>query len=117
MQCWSVQASTSVQQCPCQTFQVRSQNGNLQISTSKHMFSLKKRLVSLPPISPGHETFSGRCLHSMEYKDADAFKEKRVIVVGIGNSGGDIASEISRHAKKVARMREALLFARKEGKM
>lgn len=52
----------------------------------------------------------------MEYKDADAFKEKRVIVVGIGNSGGDIASEISRHATKVARMREALLFARKEGK-
>lgn len=72
--------------------------------------------MSLPPISPGHETFSGRCLHSMEYKDADAFKEKRVIVVGIGNSGGDIASEISRHATKVDRMREALLFARKEGK-
>lgn len=39
----------------------------------------------------------------MEYKDADAFKEKRVIVVGIGNSGGDIASEISRHAAKVGK--------------
>lgn len=79
-------------------------------------FLYKKGLVSLPPISPGHETFSGRCLHSMEYKDADAFKEKRVIVVGIGNSGGDIASEISRHATKVARMREAV-FARERGKM
>ncbi|CAI5640022.1 dimethylaniline monooxygenase [N-oxide-forming] 5 isoform X1 [Oreochromis niloticus] len=48
----------------------------------------------------GHETFSGRCLHSWEYKDADAFTGKRVVVVGIGNSGGDIAVEISRSAEK-----------------
>lgn len=52
-------------------------------------------------MSPGHETFSGRCLHSWEYKDADACRGKRVVVVGIGNSGGDIAVEISRSADKV----------------
>lgn len=45
--------------------------------------------------------FSGRCLHSWEYKDADAYRGKRVLVVGIGNSGGDIAVEISRSAEKV----------------
>ncbi|KAM3620617.1 uncharacterized protein V6R79_025956 [Siganus canaliculatus] len=49
---------------------------------------------------PGHETFTGRCSHSWEYKDADAFKGKRVVVIGIGNSGGDIAAEISRSAEK-----------------
>ncbi|XP_018525670.1 flavin-containing monooxygenase 5 [Lates calcarifer] len=49
---------------------------------------------------PGYETFSGRCFHSWEYKDADACQGKRVVVVGIGNSGGDIAVEISRSAKK-----------------
>ncbi|XP_029002027.1 dimethylaniline monooxygenase [N-oxide-forming] 2-like isoform X2 [Betta splendens] len=49
---------------------------------------------------PGYETFSGRCFHSWEYKDADACKGKRVVVVGIGNSGGDIAVEISRSAEK-----------------
>ncbi|XP_041861865.1 si:dkey-239i20.4 [Melanotaenia boesemani] len=48
----------------------------------------------------GHETFSGRFLHSWEYKDADASRGKRVVVVGIGNSGGDIAVEISRSAEK-----------------
>ncbi|KAM6963225.1 flavin-containing monooxygenase 5-like [Aplochiton taeniatus] len=57
------------------------------------------------PVSPlgeftGHETFTGRCYHSWEYKDADAFRGKRVLVVGIGNSGGDIAVEISRSAEK-----------------
>ncbi|XP_038162848.1 dimethylaniline monooxygenase [N-oxide-forming] 2-like isoform X2 [Cyprinodon tularosa] len=48
----------------------------------------------------GHETFFGRLLHSWEYKDADSFKGKRVVVVGIGNSGGDVAVEISRSAEK-----------------
>lgn len=52
-------------------------------------------------ISPGYEMFSGRCFHSWEYKDADACRGKRVLVVGIGNSGGDIAVEISRSAEKV----------------
>jgi len=51
--------------------------------------------------SPGNETFSGRCLHSQEYKNADAYRGKRAVVVGIGNSGGDIAVEISRSAEKV----------------
>ncbi|XP_039985728.1 flavin-containing monooxygenase 5-like isoform X2 [Xiphias gladius] len=49
---------------------------------------------------PGYETFSGRCFHSWEYKDADACRGQRVVVVGIGNSGGDIAVEISRSAEK-----------------
>lgn len=49
---------------------------------------------------PGHDTFTGTCIHSRDYKDGTAFTGKRVVVVGIGNSGGDIASEISRHATK-----------------
>ncbi|XP_054458146.1 dimethylaniline monooxygenase [N-oxide-forming] 2-like [Anoplopoma fimbria] len=49
---------------------------------------------------PGNETFPGRCLHSWEYRDADDCRGKRVVVVGIGNSGGDIAVEISRSAEK-----------------
>ncbi|KAK2835804.1 hypothetical protein Q5P01_016288 [Channa striata] len=48
----------------------------------------------------GYETFSGRYFHSWEYKDADACRGKRVVVVGIGSSGGDIATEISRTAEK-----------------
>lgn len=58
--------------------------------------------------APGHDTFTGTCIHSRDYKDGNAFTGKRVVVVGIGNSGGDIASEISRHAAKVS-MREKIL--------
>uniref|UniRef100_A0A8B9QVX3 Flavin-containing monooxygenase n=1 Tax=Anas platyrhynchos TaxID=8839 RepID=A0A8B9QVX3_ANAPL len=51
---------------------------------------------------PGIEThFKGRYLHSQQYKDAEAFRGKRVLVVGIGNTGGDIAVELSHVAAKV----------------
>ncbi|MCI4389336.1 hypothetical protein PGIGA_G00096790 [Pangasianodon gigas] len=49
---------------------------------------------------PGIDTFPGKCCHSWEYKDPHSFHGKRVVVIGIGNSGGDIAVEISRVAER-----------------
>uniref|UniRef100_UPI00398F4D23 flavin-containing monooxygenase 5-like isoform X2 n=1 Tax=Pristiophorus japonicus TaxID=55135 RepID=UPI00398F4D23 len=50
---------------------------------------------------PGIEKFEGQYMHSKEYKDPVRFEGKRVIVIGIGNSGSDLAVEISRLAKQV----------------
>ncbi|KAE8611386.1 hypothetical protein XENTR_v10012432 [Xenopus tropicalis] len=50
---------------------------------------------------PGIETFKGQYMHSRDYKGPEDFKNKRVLVIGIGNSGGDIAVELSRIAKQV----------------
>ncbi|XP_075843576.1 dimethylaniline monooxygenase [N-oxide-forming] 4-like [Microtus pennsylvanicus] len=50
---------------------------------------------------PGIHTFKGQILHSQEYKIPDAFQGKRIVVVGLGNSGGDIAVELSRIAAQV----------------
>lgn len=50
---------------------------------------------------PGIQKFKGRYLHSRDYKNAEDFKGQRVIVIGIGNSGGDIAVELSRTASQV----------------
>ncbi|XP_010218215.1 PREDICTED: dimethylaniline monooxygenase [N-oxide-forming] 5-like, partial [Tinamus guttatus] len=47
------------------------------------------------------EKFKGRYLHSRDYKHPQAFADKRVIVIGIGNSGSDLAVEISHTAKQV----------------
>ncbi|KAK3516611.1 hypothetical protein QTP70_021936, partial [Hemibagrus guttatus] len=46
------------------------------------------------------DTFPGKCSYTWEYKDPHSFLEKRVVVIGTGNSGGDIAVEISRVAEK-----------------
>ncbi|NXN80285.1 FMO4 monooxygenase, partial [Bombycilla garrulus] len=51
---------------------------------------------------PGIESrFRGQCLHSRQYRDVQAFRGKRVLVVGIGNTGGDLSVELSRVAAKV----------------
>uniref|UniRef100_L7N1Q9 Flavin-containing monooxygenase 5 n=1 Tax=Myotis lucifugus TaxID=59463 RepID=L7N1Q9_MYOLU len=50
---------------------------------------------------PGIEKFRGQYFHSRDYKNPERFTGKRVIVIGIGNSGGDLAVEISHTAKQV----------------
>ncbi|ROL55564.1 Dimethylaniline monooxygenase [N-oxide-forming] 5 [Anabarilius grahami] len=50
---------------------------------------------------PGIDTFKGKYFHSRDYKTPEELRGKRVVVIGIGNSGGDIAVELSRMAKQV----------------
>lgn len=48
------------------------------------------------PALPGRERFRGRVLHSSAYRNPAPFTGERVLVVGVGNSGGEIASELGR---------------------
>jgi len=52
------------------------------------------------PEYPGE--FTGELLHSHHFKKADPFKDKRVLVIGGGNSACDVAVETSRVTKKTA---------------
>jgi cation diffusion facilitator CzcD-associated flavoprotein CzcO len=46
------------------------------------------------PRWPGLDSFPGRVIHSSEYKNASSFSGLRVLVVGLGNSGGEIAMDL-----------------------
>jgi indole-3-pyruvate monooxygenase len=46
---------------------------------------------------PGENAFSGEVLHSSSYDSGERFTGKRVLVVGIGNSGGEIAIDLVEH--------------------
>lgn len=48
------------------------------------------------PAFPGADTFTGRQLHSHDYKTSEGFEGTRVLVLGIGNSACDIAVETAR---------------------
>lgn len=50
---------------------------------------------------PGIHKFKGQILHSQEYRIPDAFRGKRILVVGLGNTGGDLAVELSGIAAQV----------------
>jgi len=56
--------------------------------------------VPQTPTYPG--LFSGEQLHSLHYKNADLFKDKRVLVVGAGNSAVDIAVDAAIAADRAA---------------
>lgn len=70
--------------------------GNIYASFAEFISSLCALLFSI-----GLKNFKGQYFHSRQYKHPDIFKDKRVLVVGMGNSGTDIAVEASHLAKKV----------------
>lgn len=96
--------STRVVRC------VRAPEGGWQVTTerdgearTRHFDALLVATGTLhhphqPPL-PGR--FSGELLHSAQYKRPEIFAGKRVLVVGCGNSGADIAVDAVRHAEHV----------------
>ncbi|HUP28399.1 MAG TPA: NAD(P)/FAD-dependent oxidoreductase, partial [Chloroflexia bacterium] len=47
------------------------------------------------PAWPGLNTFPGRVIHSSEYQSGGAWAGKKVLVVGVGNSGAEIATDLA----------------------
>jgi cation diffusion facilitator CzcD-associated flavoprotein CzcO len=50
---------------------------------------------------PGEEGFAGRFVHATEYRNADGYGGSRVLVVGAGNSGAEIAADLAEHGARV----------------
>ena len=51
------------------------------------------------PSYPGLEDFKGELRHTVEYRSPSSLAGKRVLIVGAGNSGVDIACDAARSAK------------------
>ena len=54
------------------------------------------------PRWPGQETFPGPVIHSRDYTNGEAFRGKRVLVVGFGNSGAEIALDLIENGARCA---------------
>lgn len=53
------------------------------------------------PKFKGQERFRGKLVHTHSYKKPQGFENQNVVVVGVGNSGGDAAVELSQIGKQV----------------
>ncbi|WPH03114.1 Monooxygenase aurF [Acrodontium crateriforme] len=53
------------------------------------------------PAIKGAESFTGRAIHSNAYKRPEDWKDKRVVVVGLGNTGPDTAVDLIGHASDI----------------
>jgi|SRR5690554_9401 len=51
------------------------------------------------PAIPGRALFTGTQLHSSRYQSPDLLKDKKVLIVGEGNSGAQILAEVSKVAQ------------------
>jgi cation diffusion facilitator CzcD-associated flavoprotein CzcO len=61
-------------------------------------FNHTKRIPEITGLS----TFAGQKMHSKEFKNGAAFKGMRVLVIGAGNSGGEIALDLLEHGANVS---------------
>ncbi|KAJ8321896.1 hypothetical protein KUTeg_000367 [Tegillarca granosa] len=53
------------------------------------------------PEFPGLSDFEGKVIHSHDYKTSEGYEDKNIVIIGIGNSGGDAAVELGRVANQL----------------
>jgi cation diffusion facilitator CzcD-associated flavoprotein CzcO len=58
--------------------------------------------VPVRPSWPGLPAYRGELLHSADYRSGERFRGRRVLVVGFGNSGGEIAVDLAEHGARAA---------------
>ena len=54
-----------------------------------------------PVVFEGQDQFAGRIVHSQDVRNLDDFKGQIVMVLGIGNTAGDITISLVHQARKV----------------
>lgn len=74
---------------------VKDQSGGITQLRPKHLV-LATGMLSRPrlPHFEGQERFAGEVVHSSQYRDARSYLTKKVVVVGTGASGHDIAQDL-----------------------
>ena len=88
--------------CGCDVSRARRDGDAWRLTTSRGAFTadhlvLATGIVANPrmPELPGCDRFGGRVLHSVAYRRPEPFAGRRVLIVGLGNSAGEIAAELA----------------------
>ncbi|MFE5050378.1 ArsO family NAD(P)H-dependent flavin-containing monooxygenase [Streptomyces sp. NPDC056637] len=91
-------------QRPVRVQAVRRDGGRLRVETDSGTWSARAVVSATGtwwrpflPVVPGQELFSGRQLHTVNYRRPTDFTGRRVVVVGGGNSGAQIAADLATH--------------------
>ncbi|MBZ9859805.1 MULTISPECIES: flavin-containing monooxygenase [unclassified Mesorhizobium] len=81
---------------------VRREGERLLVQTDAGLFNARKVVVAtgnnaepITPSFPGIEAFKGKVLHSAAYTEAAPYVGKDVLVVGMGNTGAEIALDLA----------------------
>jgi cation diffusion facilitator CzcD-associated flavoprotein CzcO len=87
---------------------LRRSNGGWRVETTGESYDATDVVIATGathtphiPEWPGREDFTGEVLHSARYDNGRRHAGKRVLVVGFGNSGGEIAIDLVEHGAEV----------------
>ncbi|KAK8102223.1 hypothetical protein PG984_015369 [Apiospora sp. TS-2023a] len=69
-------------------------DGNRILPFHKVVFGSGNESIPSWPSLPGRDKFKGIVIHGQAYKSPEQFIDKRVLVVGMGNTGADIATAL-----------------------
>jgi len=75
-------------------WQIRTKDAGLY-QAEKVIVSTGVNRIPVRPNFEGENLFAGEIIHSKKYKNPIAFKGKKVLVVGMGNTGAEIALDLS----------------------
>jgi cation diffusion facilitator CzcD-associated flavoprotein CzcO len=83
---------------------VRAADGGLLVESARAVYQARAVVVATgynrlpnPERLPEQERFRGTLLHSSAYRNGDGFAGQRVLVVGAGNTGAEIALDLAEH--------------------
>lgn len=86
----------SLTKAPDGKWEVRSKSGNAYLA--KHVIiATGVNRVPKVPVWEGQELFTGNISHSRTYKNPKPYLGKKVLVIGMGNTGAEIALDLSEH--------------------
>jgi cation diffusion facilitator CzcD-associated flavoprotein CzcO len=81
-------------------WEIKTQNGQTFEAENVIVATGINRIPKIPTWS-GQENFKGQIIHASQYKNPERFKGKRVLVVGMGNTGAEIALDLAEHRVSV----------------
>jgi indole-3-pyruvate monooxygenase len=88
---------------------LRAAGGEWTTTTSSSVYRSRQVVVATgynavphEPRWPGQDRFNGHIMHSSAYRNGEPFRGQRVLVIGLGNSGGEIAVDLHEHGARVA---------------
>ncbi|XP_064482608.1 flavin-containing monooxygenase 5-like [Ornithodoros turicata] len=86
------------------TYSTKKADGSLETKTETFegvLVCSGHHVIPHVPTFPGLDRFKGEVLHTHDYKIPERYRDKKVLIIGVGNSGADVAVDLCPGAKKV----------------
>ncbi|KAI5918221.1 flavin-binding monooxygenase-like-domain-containing protein [Camillea tinctor] len=80
---------------------ITNSDGDSIMPFDKVVFSTGSQTIPSWPPMPSRDKFKGIVMHSQAYRSPGIFKDKKVLVVGIGNTACELSLSLHSHASKI----------------